>query len=271
MFIGLGIGVGMTPLIGGGASALDALLRPGSAMMEMLWPDPQYWFTDVAATTRVTAEGQPIRCWLSTTGARFVQATDVARAPLAVKFPNGAWGASFDGVNDALLSEAALDLSAIAQIAVFAGVRKLSDAANGVLIEHSTNATNITGFNIFAPVDGTPDTTYRWAVRTTGGVAVNIGTTDPIFAAPDTSVIAATVDGAAQTAALRVDQVSVGTSNVVPVGTFASQTLHIGARAGTSNLFNGLVGPLIVRGGALPVLDTIQQAEAIINAHIGAY
>jgi len=147
---------------------------------------------------------------------------------------------------------------------VFAGVRKLSDAAAGTVSELSPSISSNNGsIAIFAPAaTGGVD-----ANRLTGAVG-DAGTrfyrpTDE-FAAPISAVATLLADIAADRS-LRLNGVSVGGETRAGTGNFLPYQTFIGARAGTSLFFNGFLDQLITRFG--PNLDTatIEKTEKYVS------
>jgi len=130
-FIGLG---GNRPSGGGeppGPSEYDQLIAALAANGGWFWDFTRTdaLFQDSAGSTPVTALDDPVgRVVDVAQGMALIQATAEKR-PL---FKQGA-GALFDGSNDALASAATIDLSGTDEIMVIAGVRKLSDAARGLI------------------------------------------------------------------------------------------------------------------------------------------
>ncbi|MFN4062324.1 MAG: SGNH/GDSL hydrolase family protein [Paracoccus hibiscisoli] len=228
---------------------------PGATV---LWPDPRYWFQDSAGTLPVTAEGQRIRCWIAQDGTRWVQPGADSAAPVAGRFPNGEWGALFSGAQW-LVSQAAFDLSGQTQAALFIGARKTSDATNGVLIEQGPNATTAPGFNIFAPA-GTIE--YRQWLRV-GTSNTSLSFDSDTYAAPHTAMLS----GMFTTGAEQIARVNgIQQTTTAPAGTLVSDVIYLGARAGANSFFNGIVGPVILRGGPLPDAAAVATIEQIITA-----
>lgn len=253
IFGGAGDSVPLDPAL---ASILTA--APGSTV---LWPSPQYWFQDSAGTVPVTAEGQRIKCWIAQDGKRWVQTGADSLAPTAGKFPNGEWGALFSG-GQSLASQVAFDLSSQTQAALFIGSRKTSDATNGVIIEQGPNATTSPGFNIFAPA-GTIE--YRQWLRV-GTNNTSISFDSSTYAAPHT----ATLTGLFTTGTQQIARINgIEQTTTAPAGNLASDVIYLGARAGVNSFFNGLIGPVVLRGGALPNGAAVTSIEDVITDKVG--
>jgi hypothetical protein len=158
----------------------------------------------------------------------------------------------FDGGSDSMAT-GNIDFTATDKMTVWAGVRKNSDAAAGMLAELSSNWFSSTGAFAFTAPDGT-GATYGLAVRGSGTVYANLLT----FTAPITNVVTQLYDIAGTTVATemvgRVNSSAVSLTNIsgtgAGTGNFGNWPLYIGARAGTSLFFNGNLFGLIVRGAA---------------------
>jgi len=153
------------------------------------------------------------------------------------------------------------------KVQVFAGVRKLSDAAQGILLESSTTSgANNGAFALFAP--GSVGATYLFQSRGTASSGTVVGT----FAAPISNVLTTIGDIAADTAALRANGVEIAApATDQGTGNYLAYPMFIGRRGGTSNPYNGYEFGLIVRFG--PNLSTAQIAsvEDWLNTRTGAY
>jgi hypothetical protein len=174
----------------------------------------------------------------------------------------------FDGSDDAM-ETASINFTSTDKMSVFAGVRKLSDAARGVLAELSTVATNPGTFLLDAPPSAIAG--YGVFLNGTGGGGFYAPVT---YAAPITNTLTALLDiGAASLAdeiKPRINGVldQDGGGGTVGTGNFGNYPLYIGSRAGTSLRFNGRLYSLIVRGAATS--DTlIGQTENWISGEMG--
>lgn len=83
-------------------------------------------------------------------GNHALQPTAASRPILRQNATTGAYYLETDGVDD-WMSTSAIDFTATDKVSVFAGVRKLSDAAGGVVCELSINYGSNTGFLLAAP------------------------------------------------------------------------------------------------------------------------
>jgi len=171
----------------------------------------------------------------------------------------------FDGIDDFLVTPTITPNTD--KVQVFAGVRKLSDAARGIVVELGAGpVSNSCGLE--APPNAASGA-YR---MNSGGTVTNAGQGVAFAGAPDTAVLAGSADIAADLARLRRNGV-VGTDGTADQGTgiYGNQPLYIGRRGGTSLPFNGRLYGLVVRFG--PNLDaaTIAATEAWMNVRTGAY
>jgi hypothetical protein len=144
-------------------------------------------------------------------------------------------------------------------VTVFAAVRKLSDAAAGMVVElgPSFNTTN-GSFGITAPASAAAN--YGFASR---------GTTlaSPIvsgFSAPITNIMTLIGDISAPVVTCRLNGTQVASSTAAQgTGNYRSDVLNLFNRAGTLR-FNGNLYALIVAGGSYP-LSTIQRVERLLS------
>jgi hypothetical protein len=163
---------------------------------------------------------------------------------------------SFDGSDDFLLTGNIVPGTDKAQ--VFAGLRKLSDAAFGTVAEFSVASnTNNGSFHLGAP-GGTASATYFWRSRGT----VEASVTPSGFIAPITNVLTGTADIAADICVLRANGTQIATNtNNQGTGNYGNYPLYIGRRAGTALPLNGQLFGLIVRFGTNLSAATVTQTE----------
>lgn len=178
----------------------------------------------------------------------------------------------FDGTDDSLATSA-IDFSGTDKMTVFAGVRKLSDAAQSSVFSLSSNVNSNTGsFEIQGPSSATSN--YRFACRANTSVPYRDATT---FTAPISNVLSALFDvSKTSISAQIVPRVNGATPSLADTGTpdtisaFGNYPLYIGRRGGSTLPFNGRLYSLIVRGAASS--DTqIANAEKWVNGKTGAY
>ena len=150
---------------------------------------------------------------------------------------------SFDGVDDFMVTPTITP--GADKVQVFAGVRKLSDAATGMVAELGTDALNVAGsFAMFAP-SASGANSYRVVSR--GSLPTDAG--DGVFAAaPNTSVLTGLGDISGDALTLRRNGVVVdASSSDQGTGNFLAYPLFIGRRGGTSLPANIQLFGLIVR------------------------
>jgi len=173
----------------------------------------------------------------------------------------------FNGVNTFMLTSTITP--GVDRAQVFAGVRKLSDAALAAIFETSTNALNIPAtISIYASSGNAAN--YYFSTAGTGGRA-NVQTANS-FPAPITNVLTALGDIAGDSATLRVNGTGAGTSTTDQgTGNFLAYPLYIGMRGGGTLPFNGHLFSLLVRFGANLTTDQITDTETWVNARTGAF
>lgn len=152
------------------------------------------------------------------------------------------------------------------KISLFAGVRKLSDAAAGVLIELSSNASTTSGtFGINAP-DAASSADYLIRLRGNFDNFKKI-TENP---APITTVISARLDSQQVSVKDKINvrlnstpSATIGSGTVSTPQNFINQPLYIGRRGGTSLPFNGHIYGLIGVGKLVSDIETTTIEKAI--------
>lgn len=172
----------------------------------------------------------------------------------------------FDGVDDSL-STNSISFTSTDKMSVFAGVRKLSDAALGMLLETSASMSSNTGcIYITAPNAASPD--YSFASK---GSLAGIATTAALFPAPLTNVLTGLANISGDLATLRINgtQVAQSTSDQ-GTGNYGNYPLYIGRRAGSSLPFNGQLYSMIIVGKAVTAGE-LTSTETYVNSKTGAY
>jgi hypothetical protein len=171
---------------------------------------------------------------------------------------------AFDGADDFMVTPTITP--GVDKVQVFAGVRKLSDAARGTIVEHSaTIASNNGSFHLTAP---------NAASATFGFESKGTTLTDAVatFAAPTTRVVTGIGDIAGDSTIIRAngtqqdqDTADQGTGN------YLAYPIYIGRRGGTTLPFNGQIYSMIVRFGANLDAGTITPTETFVNGKTGAF
>jgi hypothetical protein len=235
------------------------------------WYDPSditTLFQDDAGTTPVTAAGQSVGRMLDKSGrGNHATQANVAQRPLYDIDSGGRPFLLFDGSDDGMAT-GNINPGAIDKVQAFAGVRKLSDAAVGSVIELSANAAFQSGsFGILASA---LESGSRATYRILSGGTTNVAQNATGFAAPITNVLAVIGDIAAPSAILRVDGAQAASITASQgTGNYLTYPLFIGRRSGTTQPFNGRIYGLIVRFGANLSTEQIQQTEAWIAERTG--
>lgn len=244
------------------------------------WYDPSdlsTMFQDTAGTVPVTATGQTVARIndKSGRGNHLTQATAASRPQYQID-ALGLPYLLFDGTDDWFISPTITP--GIDKAQVFAGVRKLSDAAFQAIAETSVDPNSSVGSFSLGAASLQGDASRRtWATVISGSVSGVLGGAF-VYPAPDTKVVTLLDDISQASAALEtimhlngiqqtlsISGVSAGTGN------FLAYPLYIGRRGGISNPFNGRIYQMIVRFGANLDAATIAATEAFVNSRTGAY
>ena len=267
-----GFGFGFTKI----TAAIRAAFSPSSlfaANEPGIWYDPSDLSTlyqDSDGTTPVTAVEQPVGLMLDKSGRgnHASQPTATSR-PVLRQDGSGKHYLYFDGVDDFLVTPTIMPGTDKAQ--VFAGVRKLSDAAIGTVVELSTtSSTNNGSIGLFAPATGTASLVGKYLLQTRGTSFVFFDTNG--FVAPITNVLTGLGNISGDSAILRVNGAQAASSTSDQgTGNYLAYPLYIGRRGGTTLPFNGHLYSLVLRFGSNLPIETIEQTEAWINSKTGAY
>lgn len=171
----------------------------------------------------------------------------------------------FNGVNQWLQTNS-IDFTYGDKMFVSAGVRKLSDAAVGVVAELSASILSNNGtFGLFAPAS--VSTNMQFASK---GTTINSLTVDSV-AAPITAILTGQSNIAAPKLAFSVNTVAATPSTATQgAGNYGNCPLYIGARAGSSLWFNGRLYGLVVAGKQASASE-IASTEVWLNQKTGAY
>jgi len=249
------------------------------------WYDPSDFstmFQDAAGTTPVTAVGQPVGRILDKSGRgnHATQTTTTSR-PVLQQDASGRYYLLFDGVDD-WLSTSSINFTGTDKVTVFAGVRKLSDAAAGAIVELSATPTaaDVTArFNVTAAAANLASYGFGMTSNSSGSGTLQIRALT--YTAPITNVISSQFDSSLTSgsgrAVTRLNAAAPGSIEISfeqpgtgPAVKFGSFPLYIGLRGGTTLPFNGRIYSLIIRG-AQSTAQQIASAEAWVNTKTGAY
>ena len=171
------------------------------------------------------------------------------------------WGLRFDGTDDAYSSASPISLGTD-EVCILASAYKMSDAATGMLAELSASiAANNGTLQLTAPQSAAA--TYGFASK---GTAQSSATSAASYAAPHGAIMTGQGKIASDLATLRINGTQVATSATDQgTGTYTSQTIYVGGRAGTSLFYNGWDHGLIY-GGRIPDAAVLQRAERYLGA-----
>ena len=174
---------------------------------------------------------------------------------------------AFDGVDDFLVTPTITP--GTDKVQVFAGARKLSDAAIGSIAETRTSSTTPGHFGLLMP-DPASTPTVQFISRGTATAFASVN--NAAFAAPLKAVLSGLAEIQSDTARLRVNGVQVAApSTDQGTGNYLAHAMYIGRQGGTSLPFNGRLYGLITRFGPNLTADQIAQAERWMNSKTGAY
>jgi hypothetical protein len=178
----------------------------------------------------------------------------------------------FDGSDDYMLTNS-VNFTGTDKMTVWAGVRKLSDAAAGVIAESSVNSgVNLGSFLVTAP--RTTEASYGFRAHGTD-VATYAATT---YTSPITNVLSCLFDiGGATIAQEIIPRINGVTptltstdSGQAGTGNYGNYPLYIGRRGGTTLPFNGRIYSLIVRGAETSTAQ-IEAGESYLNTKTRAF
>ncbi len=216
-------------------------------------------FQNYEGTTPVTAVGQPVGLIRDKSGRNnhAFQTTSASRPILRKNATTGANYLEFDGSDD-FLKTGNIDFTATNKVSLFAGVRKLSDSALGVVLETGTNyATPTGGFALFAPFN--IDTSLGFGVSG-GHVSYVQGYSG--YEAPRNSVTSLRLDLSATDRPSQIKFNIDGAWKVInggsaAAGVFANTPIFICRRGGTSLPFRGHIYGLIGIGKLTSDAETL--------------
>ena len=182
---------------------------------------------------------------------------------------------AFDGTDDWLQSAATINPGAVDKAQVFAGVRKLSDAAGAILVEASVDANLNAGSFFFSAPSTSTNPNYGFLLR--GSAASSFVATT--YAAPITNVLSCQYDIAQpdRTTEIvpRINGVTptlAGTGpSSVGTGNFLTYTHYIGRRNGATFPYNGRAYQIVARYGPVLTAEQLEQLTTFTNSKTGAY
>ena len=179
--------------------------------------------------------------------------TTSASRPTLQQDSNGLYYLSFDGTDDGMATPS-IDFTGTDKMTVWAGVRKNSDAAVGILAELSTNSDSTNGtFALAASVSG--NNYYTQSRGTVRSVQYATG-----YVAPNSAVLVAEAKISTDTLRLHVNNAApLSSATDQGTGNYGNYPLYIGRRGGVAYPFNGHLYSLIGIGR----LSTASEIAAI--------
>ena len=174
---------------------------------------------------------------------------------------------AFDGTDDSF-GTSSIDFSGTDEMSVFAGVSKLSDAAQGIVAELSANVDTSDGtFRLTACNTNTvADLGFR-ARGTTSQQAISAAS----FPSPRTSVLRGFADISGDITRLFENGIQIASSSSdLGTGNFGNHQIFIGRRNNTSSPLNGRLYSLAVLGRTATAAE-ISAMEAWVNGKTGAF
>jgi hypothetical protein len=210
------------------------------------WFDPSDMstlFQDDAGTIPVTATGQPVGMMRDKSGQGNHAIQAVAASRPTFTDSGGLQFLAFDGIND-FLQVTSFSLAANDKMSFFAGIRKLNDAARGMVCEMSANVGLNNGtFFLDAPTGAANNISFA-AKGTASAVPVVSG-----LVAPISLVISADADIPGDSVRVRTNAGAYSTTATnLGNGNFGTFPLYIGERGGTTVPFVGNMYGMIIRG-----------------------
>lgn len=169
----------------------------------------------------------------------------------------------YNGTNQ-WMQTAAIDFSGTDAVSLFAGVRKLSDAGRGNIVELTASAdANNGAFHMTGP--NAASATYAFESK---GTALTDAVVSTGVAAPITSLLTGLADISADSNVLRVNGVQVDSdAGDQGTGNYANAVVYLGSRAGTSLWFNGRDYGLIGVGRAVTAAE-LAATESWLNDRV---
>ena len=226
----------------------------------------------------INTQGRPFYIRASVAGSALITGLTITEVPgypawqtTAINRPtlsqdaNGKYYLAFNGTNSRMRT-GAINFSSTNKLTLVAGVYKASDAATGVIIEASADASANNGA-FYLQAANAAGANYQILVR---GSASDTSTSS--VAAPDVSVISVSATlGATGSLLVRRDATEI-TNSTPSFGAvnFGNYPLYIGARNASTLHFNGGLYGLIIRG-ADTASAAIQDAERFMNFKSKAY
>ena len=177
---------------------------------------------------------------------------------------------AFDGVDDGMVTGTITP--GVDKAQVFAGVRKLSDAANIIVELSSSTGTNPGSFIFNTGTSTGAGPNYAAASRGSATFLANqYAVSAASFTAPITNTVTSQHDISGDLSAMRVNGAASGTNGTGDQGTgnYLAYPLYLGRRGGTTLPFKGNVYSLITRFGANLDAGVITNTETWVAGKTG--
>ncbi|WP_166168026.1 LamG domain-containing protein [Acinetobacter sp. SA01] len=179
------------------------------------------------------------------------QANATSRASL-ITDPSGYKSLKFDGIDDGYVTPS-INFTNTDKVTVIAAVRKLSDAAIGMLCEFSADL----GSNYGSFYLGAPATSGNGSITFNSKGTFFAAATDTSVFAPVSVVVTGYANIAAPLSVIRRNGVFKNSNSLSQgTGNYGNYPLYIGRRGGTSLPFNGQIYALLVIGKLLDAATT---------------
>ena len=175
---------------------------------------------------------------------------------------------SFNGTSSSMQTNS-IDFTYTDKMFVSAGVRKLSDAAFGMIAELSNNISNNNGsFSLSAGNLSTGAPAYAGATK---GTSFGSAQTSNNYPAPITNTLTTDGDISGDSFVIRVNgtQAAISTADQ-GTGNYGNYPLYLGARAGTSLFANIRFYGLVAAGKQVSAAE-ITSTETYLNQRTGAF
>lgn len=173
-------------------------------------------------------------------------ATAASRSMLRQNVTTGAYYLETDGSDDWMQTNP-IDFTGTDKASVFAGVRKLSDAASGVVFELGTDTGSVNGtFRLSAPASAGAQK-FLFVVRGTSGQEADTAST--AWNAPVSVVASGVGNISGSSVKLRLNGADIETTAAtLGTGNYGNYPLYLFRRGGTSLPFNGHFYGLVIVG-----------------------
>lgn len=198
-------------------------------------------------------------------GNHAVQTVTASRPSLQRNTSSGAFYASFDGVDDFLVTINTVDMTSSDAVSVLTAVRKNSDSTVSIIAEFSPDVNTNTGcFYLTGPQSAAVGNYAFSSKGTTASLA-----TAATYTAPHTAVISVRSKISTDTNKISVNgSTEFSSAGDLGTGNFGNYNLYLGRRSGTTLQFNGHIYAMIIVE-KLASDGEIYEAEKILADRVG--